>query len=135
MQKTIKHLIAVLLVIAMVASCSSCKIIDTLLFDENPKEPVGGIHFANPDFVEAEDDGSDGDSDPFVGQVSPSSENEENSRFKKVTDYAVLINGTVITPWATAVIQSTPMKIWADITKITTVTAITALVAAQTLRK
>ena len=75
----------------MAASCSSCKIIDTLLFDENPKEPVGGIHFANPDFVEAEDDGSDGDSDPFVGQVSPSSENEENSRFKKVSDYAVLI--------------------------------------------
>lgn len=92
MQKIIKRLIAVLLVIAMAASCSSCKIIDTLLFDENPKEPVGGIHFANPDFVEAEDDGSDGDSDPFVGQVSPSSENEENSRFKKVTDYAVLIN-------------------------------------------
>lgn len=91
MRKILTQIIAVLLVIATVASFSSCAVIEWL-FQEEKKESGAPIAFADPDYGQVESIDLTDDSSAFVGQVSPSSENEENSRFKKVTDYAVLIN-------------------------------------------
>lgn len=91
MRKILTQIIAVLLVIATVASFSSCAVIEWL-FQEEKKESGAPIAFADPDYGQIESVDLTDDSSAFVGQVSPSSENEENSRFKKVTDYAVLIN-------------------------------------------
>ena len=91
MRKILTQIIAVLLVITTVSSFSSCAVIEWL-FQKEKKESGAPIAFADPDYGQVESIDLTDDSSAFVGQVSPSSENEENSRFKKVTDYAVLIN-------------------------------------------
>ena len=91
MRKILTQIIAVLLVITTVSSFSSCAVVEWL-FQEEKKESGAPIAFADPDYGQIESVDLTDDSSAFVGQVSPSDENEENSRFKKVTDYAVLIN-------------------------------------------
>ncbi|MBQ2000305.1 MAG: hypothetical protein II241_00730 [Clostridia bacterium] len=90
MRKILTQIIAVLLVITTVSSFSSCAVVEWL-FQEEKKESGAPIAFADPDYGQIESVDLTDDSSAFVGQVSPSSENEENSRFKKVSDYAVLI--------------------------------------------
>ena len=91
MRKILTQIIAVLLVITTVSSFSSCAVIEWL-FQEEKKESGAPIAFADPDYGQVESVDLTDDSSAFVGQVSPSDENEETSRFEKVTDYAVLIN-------------------------------------------
>ena len=90
MRKILTQIIAVLLIITTVSSFSSCAVIEWL-FQEEKKESGAPIAFADPDYGQIESVDLTDDSSAFVGQVSPSDENEETSRFKKVTDYAVLI--------------------------------------------
>ena len=91
MRKILTQIIAVLLVITTVSSFSSCAVVEWL-FQEEKKESGAPIAFADPDYGQIESVDLTDDSSAFVGQVSPSDENEETSRFEKVTDYAVLIN-------------------------------------------
>ena len=91
MRKILTQIIAVLLIITTVSSFSSCAVIEWL-FQEEKKESGAPIAFADPDYGQIESVDLTDDSSAFVGQVSPSDENEETSRFEKVTDYAVLIN-------------------------------------------
>ena len=91
MRKILTQIIAVLLVITTVSSFSSCAVIEWL-FQEEKKESGAPIAFADPDYGQVESVDLTDDSSAFVGQVSPSDENEETSRFEKVSDYAVLIN-------------------------------------------
>ena len=90
MRKILTQIIAVLLIITTVSSFSSCAVIEWL-FQEEKKESGAPIAFADPDYGQIESVDLTDDSSAFVGQVSPSDENEETSRFEKVTDYAVLI--------------------------------------------
>ena len=91
MRKILTQIIAVLLIITTVSSFSSCAVVEWL-FQEEKKESGAPIAFADPDYGQIESVDLTDDSSAFVGQVSPSDENEETSRFEKVTDYAVLIN-------------------------------------------
>ena len=91
MRKILTQIIAVLLVITTVSSFSSCAVVEWL-FQEEKKESGAPIAFADPDYGQVESIDLTDDSSAFVGQVSPSDENEETSRFEKVSDYAVLIN-------------------------------------------
>ena len=92
MQKNLRRLIAVLLVIATVASFSSCNLIMRFLFEEEGEKPIGDeVDFAKPNYGEIEyDDGAS-----LIAQALPSDEDEgeteENGEYEKVTDYATLI--------------------------------------------
>ena len=93
MQKNLRRLIAVLLVIATVASFSSCNLIMRFLFEEEGETPIGDeVSFAKPDYDSLEEDD---DSATLIGQALPSDETEgetaEAAEFEAVNDYATLI--------------------------------------------
>ena len=93
MQKNLRRLIAVLLVIATVASFSSCNLIMRFLFEEEGETPIGDeVSFAKPDYDSLEEYD---DSATLIGQALPSDETEgetaEAAEFEAVNDYATLI--------------------------------------------
>ena len=93
MQKNLRRLIAVLLVIATVASFSSCNLIMRFLFEEEGETPIGDeVSFAKPDYDSLEEDD---DSATLIDQALPSDETEgeteENGEYEAVNDYATLI--------------------------------------------